>query len=78
MTSVSKNLYIGKLVDMVNKCTNTCHSGIKIKPVDVKSSTYFDSSKEINNKYPKFKLVILLEYQNIKKVILKIGLKKCL
>ena len=78
MTSVSKNLYIGKLVDMVNKCNNTCHSAIKIKPVDVKSSTYIDSSKEINNKYPKFKLVILLEYQNIKKVILKIGLKKCL
>ena len=29
------------------------HSTIKMKPVDVKSSTYFDSSIENNNKYPK-------------------------
>ena len=27
-----------------------------MKPVDVKSSTYFDSSKEINYKNPKFKI----------------------
>ena len=37
-----------------------------MKPVDVKPSTYIDSSKEINNKDPNFKLVILLDYQNIK------------
>ena len=35
---------------------NTYHSRIKIKPFDVKSSTYIDSSKEINNKDPKFKI----------------------
>ena len=27
-----------------------------MKPVDVKSSTFIDSSKEINNKDPKFKI----------------------
>ena len=27
-----------------------------MKPADVKSSTYTDSSKEINDKYPKFKI----------------------
>ena len=27
-----------------------------MKPVDVKSSTYIDSSKEINNKDPKFRI----------------------
>ena len=27
-----------------------------IKPIDVKSSTYTDSSKEINDKDPKFKI----------------------
>ena len=47
-----------------------------MKHVDVKSS------REINDKDPKFKLVILLEYQNIKtflqKVIFQIGLKKFL
>ena len=39
---------------MVNKYNNTYHSTIKMKPVDVKSSTYIDSSKEVNEKYPKF------------------------
>ena len=37
-----------------------------MKPVDIKSSTYIDSSKETNDKDPNLKLVILLEYQNIK------------
>ena len=32
------------------------HSTIKMKPADVKSSTYIDSSEEINNKDPKFKV----------------------
>ena len=56
MTSISKNVYIDKLDDIVNKYNNTYHSTIKMKPVDVKSSTYIDSSKEINNKDPKFKV----------------------
>ena len=36
MISVSKNVYIDKLHDTVNKYNNTCHSIIKMKPVDVK------------------------------------------
>ena len=39
-----------------------------MKSVDVKSSTYIDSSKEINNKDPKFKIgdiVRILSYKNI-------------
>ena len=79
--SVSKNVYIDKLYDLVNKYNNTYHGTIKMKPVDVKSNTYIDSSKESNNKDP-LKLVILLEYQKIKiylqKVTLQIGLKKFL
>ena len=39
-TSISKNKYINKLDDIVNKYINIYHSTIKIKPVDVKSSTY--------------------------------------
>ena len=65
MTSISKNLYIGKLDDMVNKYNITYHSTIKMKPVDVKFNTYIDCSKETNNKDPKFKVSALLEYQNI-------------
>ena len=39
-----------------------------MKPVDVKSNTYIDSSKEINNKIPKFKIgdtVRISKYKNI-------------
>ena len=35
-----------------------------MKPVVVKSNTCIDTNKEINDQHPK--LVILLEYQNIK------------
>ena len=54
MISVSKNVYVDKLDNVVNKYNNKYHSSIKIRPVDVKSNTYIDSSKEINNKSPKF------------------------
>ena len=55
MASVSKNVYIDKLDDIVNKYNNP-YSTIKMKPVNVKSNTYIDSSKEINNKNPKFNI----------------------
>ena len=41
---------------------------IKMKPVDVKSNTYINSGKEINNKDPKFKVgnhVRISKYKNI-------------
>ena len=56
MTSVSKNIHINKLDDIVNKYNNTYHSTAKMKPVDVKPNTYIESSKEINYKNPKFKI----------------------
>ena len=56
MTSVSKNVYIDKLDDTVNK-HNTYHGAIKIKYVDVKSSTYINSRKKSNKVDPKFKFV---------------------
>ena len=36
MTSISKNVYIDKLDDIVNKYNNTYHSTTKMKPVDKK------------------------------------------
>ena len=42
MASVSKNVYIDRLDDIVNKYNNTSHSTIKMKPADIKSSTYTD------------------------------------
>ena len=34
ITSVSQNVYIDKLDDLINKYSNTHNSTIKIKPVD--------------------------------------------
>ena len=56
MTSISKNVYIDKLEDIVSKYNNTHHRTIKIKPVDVKLNTYIYSSKEINDKDSQFKI----------------------
>ena len=53
-------MHIDKLDDIVNKYNN------KMKPV--KSNTYIDSSKEINDKDPKFKIgdiVRISKYKNI-------------
>ena len=56
MTSVSKNVYIDKLDDIVGEYNNTYHKTIKMKPVDVKDNTYIDYQKEINDKDPKFRV----------------------
>ena len=56
MTSVSKNVFVDKLDDVINKYNNTYHRTIKMKPMDIKSSTYIDSSKETNDKETKFKI----------------------
>ena len=78
MASVSKKVYIEKLEDIVNKYSNTYHSTIKMEPVNIKANTYLDSSKEINNKDPKFNIFILLKYQNVKMILQKITLQICL
>ena len=78
MISVSKNVYIDKIDDIINKYNNTCDSTNKMKPFDIKSSTYFDSSKEVNNIDPKLKLVIQLEYQNVKILLQKATFQKVL
>ena len=68
MTSISKNVYIDKLDDIVSEYNNTYHSTIKMKPIDVKDNTYINTDKEINNKDPKFKVgdrVRISKYKNI-------------
>ena len=49
-------MYIDKLDDIVNEGNNTYHRTIKVKPVDVKDNAYINSSKEVNDKDPKFKV----------------------
>ena len=56
MTSIFKNVYVDKLDVIVNKYNNTYQRTIKMKRVDIKSNTYIDSSKEINDEDPKFKI----------------------
>ena len=50
MTSISKNVYIDKLYDIVDEYNNTYHTTIKMKPIDVKDNTYINTDKEINDK----------------------------
>ena len=68
MTSMSKNVYIDKLDDIVNRYNNIYPRTIKMKPVDVKSSIYIDFNKENNKEAHKFKVgdnVKISKYKNI-------------
>ena len=68
MTSISKNVYIDKLDDIVNEYNNTYHRVIKMKLLDVKDNTYINIVKEVNDKNPKFKVgdhVGISKYKNI-------------
>ena len=70
MTSISKNVNIDKLDDIVNQYNNTKHRTTKMKPIDVKDNTYIDFGKEVNDNDPKFKVG--------DQIILQIGQKKFL
>ena len=68
MTSISKNVYINKLNDIVNEYNNTYHRTIKMKPVNVKDNACIDFEKEVDNKDSKFKIgdhVRISKYKNI-------------
>ena len=68
MTSISKNMYIDELDDIVDEYNNTYYRTIKMKPIDVKDDTYIDFEKEVNDKDPKCKVgdhVRISKYKNI-------------
>ena len=71
-------MYIDELADIVNKYNYTYHSSIKVKPIDIKSSTNIDFNNKNNKGNPKFK--VPEEYWNIiffwQKAMLQIGVKK--
>ena len=50
LTSVSKNVYVNKLLDIVDEYNNTYHRTIKMKPSDVNDNIYVDSQKDVNEK----------------------------
>ena len=49
MSSVSKNVYIGKLDDIVHEYNDMHYRTIKMKPLDAKDNVYIDFSKEVND-----------------------------
>ena len=68
VTSISKNVYIDKLDDIIKEYNNKYHTSIKMKPADVNYNTYIDFKKETNDKDPKFKVgdhVRISQYKNI-------------
>ena len=70
MTSISKNVYIDKLNDIVNEYNNEHHRNIKMKPIDIKDNTYIDSMELLpfNDQDPQFKFgdhVRISKYKNI-------------
>ena len=68
MTLILKNVDINNLYQIVRKYKNTYHGTIKIKPVNVKSSTSIDFNKENSKGHPKFKVrenVKISKYKNI-------------
>ena len=69
MTSISKNVYIDKLDDIVNEHSKTYHRTIKMKPIDVKDNT-LTLLKKLMIKILNFKLAIrnnvrILKYKSI-------------
>ena len=68
ITSISKNVYIDELDDIVHKYNNKKHRTIKMKPIDVKDKTYIDFGKKVNDNDPTFKVgdhVRISKYKNI-------------
>ena len=59
MTSVSKNVYIDKLDDIVDEYNNTYQTTIKMKSIDVKDSNTLILIKKLIIKILKLKLVIM-------------------
>ena len=81
MTSVSKNVYIDKLANIVNEYNNTYNGTIKSLLMS-KIIPISDLVNKLIKKIPSLKLLIMQEYQNTKTVLLKfilqIGKRKLL
>ena len=70
-----RNLYTDKLDDIVNKYNNTYHSTIKMRLANVNSNTYINSKKKLIIKVLNLKLVVLLEYKILKRILQKVALQ---
>ena len=75
-------MYIDKLDDIFNEYNNAYHITVKMKPIDVKSSTYIGFNVEKNDEDPEFEAgdhERISKYKNfLQKVTLQIGREKFL
>ena len=68
MTATGKNVYYDVLDDVVNKCNNTKHSTIKMKPIGVGDNNkrvYIDEHNEKDSKFKVGDRVRISRYKNI-------------
>ena len=67
MTATGKNVYYDVLDDVVNKYTNTKHSTIKMKPIDVGDNkrVYIDEHNEKDSRFKVGDRVRISRYKNI-------------
>ena len=69
MTTISKNVYIDVLNDIVNRYNNTVYRTIKMKPIDGMGNSYVEYNEDSKKKKnPKFKVNDhgrISKYQNI-------------
>ena len=71
MISISKNVFIDELDDIVNKYNNTYHRTIQLKPVDLKPGMYIKLNTEKNKEGPKFKVSDHVRISKDKKIFAK-------
>ena len=50
MTTISKNVYIDSLNNIVNRYNNTVHKTIKMTHIDVTNHSYAEYSEDFNKK----------------------------
>ena len=68
MSTISKNVYIDVLNDIVNKYNNTVHKTIKTKPIEVTNDSYVEYNEDSNKRNPECKVddhVRISKYKNI-------------
>ena len=75
MISISKTVYIDKLDEKANKYNYAYHRTTKMKPVDVKPSTYINSSEEFIENDLKSEIGDIVRISNYRNFFCK---KQCL
>ena len=71
MTSISNNMYPNILNNIVDKYNNAFHSTIKVKPVNIISSTYINLDKMNSKEDSQFKVGDHVRISNIKTLFAK-------